>query len=61
VVVYKFYYEDEESGHLVGILPERRHRPRRITHQSVMDRWRKVVGNVAMQKGHRIRYEAAIV
>jgi len=61
IILYNFYYADENGArHLVGILPERRHFPRRITRQSVMNRWRKVVGNVLMQKGHRVYYETAI-
>ena len=59
--IYKFYYVGEKAkGHLVGILPERRRQPSRITHQSIMNRWRTVVGNIPMAKGHRIYYEATI-
>jgi hypothetical protein len=60
MVIYKFYYMDEKGrGHLVGILPERRRLPIRITQQSVMNWWRKIVGHIPMQKGHRIYFEQA--
>ncbi len=45
VIAYEFYrraahWEDEDS--LVGILPERRTDPQRITHQSIMN-WAKLL------------------
>jgi len=58
MAAYKFYYLNENGdSHLVGILPERRRDPRRISDQSIMNRWRKVVGHISMQGGHRIHFE----
>jgi hypothetical protein len=55
---YKFYYMNQEGdSHLVGILLERRRDLRRITDQSIMNRWRKVAGHIPMQGGHRIHFE----
>ncbi len=58
MVAYKFYYSDEKgASHLVGILPERRRLSARITQQSVMAWWGKVVGDIPMKKGHRIHFD----
>ena len=55
---YKFYYRDEKgNSHLVGILPERRRNPGRITPQSILDWWKKVAGHIPLKEGHRIDFE----
>jgi len=37
MIAYEFYSHDEINGnHLIGILPERRRNPKRITKQSIM-------------------------
>jgi hypothetical protein len=60
MVAYRFYYVDERGNrHLVGILPERRRLPGRITNHSIMKWWREVAGSNPMQKGHRIQFEQA--
>jgi hypothetical protein len=46
MIAYEFYYSDGEGKfHLIGILPERRQSPRRITQGSVMDWGRELIGN----------------
>jgi hypothetical protein len=46
MVAYEFYWRDESGDtHLVGILPERRKNPTRITQQSIMNWVEKVIGN----------------
>ncbi len=58
MAAYKFYYVSKKGNrYLAGILPERRHDPKRITHQSIMNWWRKVAGHAPMEKGHRIHFE----
>jgi len=43
---YEFYWRDSyRKGHLIGILPERRKDPKRITNKSIMNWGRKVVDN----------------
>ncbi len=45
-VGYEFYCTDETGkGHVIGILPERRKNPERITEESILNWGRKVVGN----------------
>ena len=45
MVAYEFYWRDPIKGfELIGILPERRMDPRRITHKSVMNWGRKIIG-----------------
>lgn len=46
MVVYEFYYSnDKGEDHLIGILPERRKNPDRITTDSIMDWARKMLGD----------------
>ena len=46
MIAYEFYYSDGEGKfHLIGILPERRQSPRRITQESVMNWGRELIGN----------------
>jgi hypothetical protein len=46
MVAYEFYWRDkEEKGHFIGILPERRKNPERITKKSVLNWGWKVIGN----------------
>jgi hypothetical protein len=43
VVAYEFHFRDEvEEFHLIGILPERRKDPLRITQESIMN-WGKMI------------------
>lgn len=45
MVAYEFYCRDESDGsQLIGILPERRRNPERITHESILRWGRDVVG-----------------
>jgi hypothetical protein len=46
MVAYEFYCRDENEGvHFIGILPERRENPARITQESIMNWGTKAVGN----------------
>ena len=46
MVAYEFYLCDPIKGHeLIGVLPERRKHPERITQKSVMDWVEKVFGD----------------
>ncbi len=46
MVAYEFYWlNGEGKEHLVGILPERRKNPERITEESVLNWGWKVIGN----------------
>jgi hypothetical protein len=46
MIAYKFYYSDGEGNyHLIGVLPERRQSPRRITQESVMNWGKMLIGN----------------
>jgi hypothetical protein len=46
MVAYEFYFRDEKGKeHLVGILPERRKNPQRITKESALNWVRKVIGD----------------
>ncbi len=46
MVAYELYWYDEtEQAHLIGILPERRKDPGRITQESILNWGRKVVGD----------------
>jgi hypothetical protein len=46
MVAYEFYWRDEIGDiHLIGILPERRKDPGRVTDQSIMNWVKKVIGN----------------
>jgi hypothetical protein len=43
MVAYEFYWRDEKGEkHFIGILPERRKNPERITQESIMN-WGKIV------------------
>jgi hypothetical protein len=43
VLVYEFYFRNMKNGDkLIGILPERRKTPERITQESIMN-WAKIV------------------
>ncbi len=45
MTAYEFYYRDEKGlEHFIGILPERRKDPRRITKESILNWGRKVIG-----------------
>jgi hypothetical protein len=46
MVAYEFYWRDEiGDAHLVGILPERRRDPNRITEESIMNWVKKIIGD----------------
>jgi len=46
MTAYEFYYRDEKGReHFIGILPERRKDPRRITKESVLNWGWKVIGD----------------
>ncbi len=46
MVAYEFYWlNGEEKEHLIGILPERRKNPERITKESVLNWGWKVIGD----------------
>jgi hypothetical protein len=46
LIAYEFYRNDQEGvSHLIGILPERRKKPERITRESIMNWGRKIVGD----------------
>lgn len=43
MVAYEFYWRDDKGkNHLIGILPERRKNPERITSESIMN-WVRLV------------------
>lgn len=45
MIVYEFYWCDAIEGYkLIGVLPERRRDPKRITHQSILNMGKKLVG-----------------
>jgi hypothetical protein len=49
--VYEIYWRDENGeANLIGILPERRRNPERITHQSITNWGRKVIDDDAEVK-----------
>jgi hypothetical protein len=46
MVAYEFYLRDESGdSHLVGILPERRKDPTRITNESIMNWVKQIIGS----------------
>jgi len=46
MTAYEFYYRDEKGDeHFIGILPERRKDPKRITKESVLNWGWKVIGD----------------
>jgi len=46
MLAYEFYCRDEtERIHFIGILPERRKKPERITQKSILNWGRKVIGD----------------
>jgi hypothetical protein len=48
MIAYEFYWHDEGGeAHLLGILPERRKNPQRITEQSIMKWGNLILGNQA--------------
>jgi hypothetical protein len=43
---YQFYCSDEKGrDHLIGIVPERRVNPERISHRSIINWAREIIGN----------------
>ena len=48
MVAYAFYWIDaKDKAHLIGLLPERRRNPERITQESVLNFLRTILGNEA--------------
>ena len=46
MVTYEFYWRDEKGKeHFIGILPERREKPERITQESILNWGWKVIGD----------------
>jgi hypothetical protein len=46
MVAYEFYWRDEtEEEHFIGILPERRKNPERISDESIINWVRKILGD----------------
>ena len=46
MVAYEFYWRDETGDiHLIGILPERRKDPNRISNQSILNWVKTIIGN----------------
>jgi len=46
MIAYEFYCRDEaEEEHLIGILPERRGKPERITNDSILNWGWNIIGN----------------
>jgi hypothetical protein len=47
MVAYEFYWREKgKNDHLIGILPERRRNPERITEESIMKWVRMVLGDI---------------
>ena len=46
MVAYEFYLRHEKGDKLIGILPERRQNPKRITPESIMN-WGRLLGDSA--------------
>jgi len=48
MIAYAFYYLEEiDKVHFIGLLPERRNNPERITQQSISNYGRTILGNEA--------------
>jgi hypothetical protein len=46
MLAYEFYCRDKTEGiHFIGILPERRKKPERITQESILNWGKKVIGD----------------
>jgi hypothetical protein len=46
MVAYEFYFRDERGKeHLIGILPERRAKPERITNDAILRWGRNMIGD----------------
>ena len=46
MMAYEFYWRDEKGeDHFIGILPERRRKPERITQESILNWGWKVIGD----------------
>ena len=55
MVVYEFYSRYEKGDELIGILPERRKDPRRITPESIMN-WGRILADSAGIDANRIYF-----
>ena len=47
MIAYEFYLQEEGKDHLIGILPERRKDKKRISHESILNWGRKILGDSA--------------
>lgn len=46
MIAYEFYWHDEAGEeHFIGILPERRNKPERITKESILNWGWKIIGD----------------
>lgn len=46
MIAYEFYWHDETGKeHFIGILPERRNKPERITKESILNWGWKIIGD----------------
>ncbi len=46
MIAYEFYWLDESRGYqIIGVLPERRKNPNRITQKSILNWGEKIFGN----------------
>ena len=59
MIAYEFYFRDEiGKEHLIGILPERRGKPERITNDSILHWGRNIIGDHSDVKNiHFVRLE----
>jgi hypothetical protein len=59
MVAYEFYSRDERGKeHLIGIQPERRRKPERITNDSILNWGRNMIGDQSDVKSiHFVRLE----
>lgn len=58
MTVYEFYWRDEEGReHLLGILPERRRTPGRISKESIMNWGKSIANNIDINKIYFIKME----
>jgi hypothetical protein len=51
MIAYEFYHRDQTGAdRLIGVLPERRKNPGRITHESIMNWVRMVLHNMSEEE-----------
>ncbi len=59
MMAYEFYWlDDTEKAHFIGILPERRKRPERITEESILNWGKMAVGeNTEVKEMYYVKVE----